>query len=573
MSNSLFKQLGSVVSTTINTEATARQTAVSQLQSNINTEVSARQTADTTLTNAVTILQTNLASEANARQTADNSLTSSVSTLQTELASEVSARQTADTTLTNAINAEVSARQTAITTLQGSVDTLNGDNTVTGSVAKTIEAAISGGSGGTTLTSVGFTYTDYSLSKFIQDVGALITINLSVYFPEITWGSTNTQTYGWLIQRKDGVANGVAQFGLVQGGYRPTANGGCKATVLPFQVNADNTITVGTAATLWTNSLSPNDFSTCSVVTDNKSGSFHYSGNIPWPGSSTNIMNYGTAIINANNTASNIYYGSGADNTVGIHDHNGQYFGLPDSDGSGWLGVNTGFRQSDSKTMIHGLDFRSPSSPSISVQNPGSDASTSPMMQFILQANSTTANTAISGCTHWRQSGPRVWARVFAGNSTNYNDISQISGDWGLSYRSGQFWGVALSTGKVLVYHGNITNLFTAYNSYSDVTSSAGVLPGFSITASPDFGGACIVPDGVDSWLVLNATASVIEKWSINPTTYKWTRKWGTNIVYAGGSAFMKLNILPNNRLLISKRDSSYAMFQAYIITRASLPA
>jgi hypothetical protein len=307
------------------------------------------------------------------------------------------------------------------------------------------------------------------------------------------------------------------------------------------------------------------------MVSDNKSGSFHYSGNIPWPGNGSHVMGYATAILNANNTARHIYQ-SGTDNSQGIHDHNGQYFGLPDSDGSGWLGANTGYSASDSRTRIHGLDFRNPESPSVSVYNPGATTSTSPVMQFLLQANSTTANTAISGVTHWYQSGSQCYARVFSGSSTSYNDVNAGAGGWDNPLSSSQFWGVALSTGAVLVYHGAKTYLYNSYTSYSDVTSTAGTSVGFG--SDPNFGGACIVPDGANSWLIVHPSASflTISKWSINTSTYAWTKSWSKMVGFGGGS-YMKLNLLPNSRIMLSIRTNPYADFYYWIINRTDLPA
>jgi hypothetical protein len=391
-------------------------------------------------------------------------------------------------------------------------------------------------------------------------------VNLAQYFPDVVWPSTNTNTYGWLIQRTFGVAAGVAQFALVQGGYRSTSLGGNSGTVFPFQIAADNSFIAGTPVRMWSNPSSPSDFSTCSLITDNVSGGFHYSGNIPWPGNGSHTMGWGTGLLNANNTAGT-FTNSGTNTTQGIHDHNGQYFGLPDSDGWGWYGCNNGYSQNDGQTRIHAINYLNPNSPSVDIQNPSANTSTSPVMQFILQDTSTTANTAISGSCHYRNGSSQVVARVFSpgGSSQDYNS----SQNWSELYTSGQYYGFALADGRVIVYHGAQTWLYTAFNNRTQVTSGAPF-------ADVDFRGSCIVNDGPNSWLVLSASstqAPFLQKWTINPSTYVWTLNWESeNPMVLGTSAYLKLNKMPNGRLMLGFRDSS-GIFKYWIFNRSQFPA
>ena len=391
-------------------------------------------------------------------------------------------------------------------------------------------------------------------------------INLAQHFTShnINWAGTNTNSYAWLIQRTDDVASGVAQFALIQGGAKFTGDATSGGTILPFQVNADDTITIGTPTKMFTSS-SVSGFSTCSLITDNKSGAFHYSGNIPWTGCTSHVMGHGRGRLSANNTADS-FWDSGTGTSEGIHDHNGQYFGVPDADGSGFRGVNAGYASVDSKTRIHFCDFSNPDSPTITVQNPSANTSTSPIMQLIRRAGSNSSSTAICGVSHWRDSSNYVNARVFAANSNSYTDYNSNK-DWG-EYRSGQFYGIELSNGKTLVYHGGKTFLYTAYNNRTDVTSTAGAAVPFDSNA--DWMGACIIPDGTDSWLMLNSSSSnttTIQKWSINPTTYKWTKIFETAPYVFTGQSFMKLNELPNNRLMLSIRRN-YGIFEYMIVDR-----
>jgi hypothetical protein len=393
-------------------------------------------------------------------------------------------------------------------------------------------------------------------------------IDLSEYFTTINWASTNSQTYGWVVQRIQGVADGVAQFALVQGGQRSTSLGGCQGTVLPFQVLANNTVSIGTPVAMWTNSSSQSDFSTCSLITDNHSGGYHYSGNIPWPGNSSHTMGWGTGLLNANNTASN-FTNSGTTTTQGIHNHNGQYRGVRDSDGWGWRGSNSGYSQSDSQTRIHQIDYTNPNSPSVNVQQPGANTSTSPTMQLLLQDGSTTANTAISGANHWRNSSNQIVARVFEASSNSFSDYNSGQ-DWDVSYRSNNFWGVALSTGAVIVYHGGLTMRYTSAGSR---TSASGSMP----FGSPDWSGGVVINDGPDSWIALSTPSGVaptVQKWTINPSTGAWTMNWETEMpLLFSGQAYMRLHKLPNNRIMFSQRSNPYNVFSYRIYDRSQFPA
>lgn len=402
---------------------------------------------------------------------------------------------------------------------------------------------------------------------------ASFTVDLGAAFPTINWNSTNTQTYGWLVQRTFGVASGVAQFGLVQGGARATSLGGCQGTILPFQVTAANQVVLGTPTVMWTNGSAGNDFSTCSLITDMKSGGFHYSGNIAWPGNGSLTMGWGYGLLNANNTAGT-FFNSGTTTSQGIHDHNGQYLGLVDADGFGWRGCNNGYASSDSLTRIHAINYTNPDSPSIDVQNPSANTSTSPVMSFILQSNSSASNTVVSGACHYRNGSNQIVARVFAGSSMSFTDHN--SGlNWDEAYRSSQFFGVALSTGNVLIYHGSQTWLYTSQSSRTQVTSTAGAAPGFIITDA-SFGGQAILPDGTDSWIMLSGpsvNAPYLEKWSINPTTYTWTRNWRTEMpIQFGTTSYLRLIQLPNNRIMLVYKGSNYRVSEYWIFNRSQFP-
>ena len=403
-----------------------------------------------------------------------------------------------------------------------------------------------------------------------------VTINLVDYFPTINWGATNTQTYGWLIQRTSGVASGVGQFALISGGNRAVASGGCQGTLLPFQVNADGACTVGTATAMWTNTGSAVDFSTCSIMTDNKSGMFHYSGNIPWPGNASHVMGYGWGRLNANNTADS-FGNTGTSNTNGIHDHNGQYRGLPDGDGFGWRGVNTGYASSDSLTRIHQIEFVTDGTFTINVQAPGANTSTSPAMQLYLGPNSTTANTAISGISHWRNSSNQIVARVFAGSSTTYTDYVS-AGDWNIEYQTGGFPGYCLSDGSVLVFHSSAyTYRYTAHNTRTRVYPTNSSLSGLTTLtgataiipiSTPDWTGATTIPDGNNQWLFLDTSGGILKRLYINPTTLVYTITSLGYVVTTGNSSYMKLNELPNNRIMVSMRSSIYNIYQYITFNR-----
>lgn len=137
-------QIGTV-QTAVNNEVTARQSADTTLQSNIDAEASTRAAAITSLQNSLnseissrtsgdTALQTSITNEATTRAAADTAL-------QNSLNSEVSRAQSAESTLTSSISSEATARANADTALSGRLDTLEGADTVTGSVAKALKDA------------------------------------------------------------------------------------------------------------------------------------------------------------------------------------------------------------------------------------------------------------------------------------------------------------------------------------------------------------------------------------------------------------------------------------------------
>lgn len=395
-------------------------------------------------------------------------------------------------------------------------------------------------------------------SVFIESL-ASGTLNLGQYFPTIKWPSTNTNSYGWLMQRTVGVAAGDAQFALVQGGHRDTSNGGCQGTIFPFQIKADNSFVAGTPTAMWTNPSSASDFSTCSFITDNSSGTYHYSGNIPWPGNSGHIMGWGTGRLNANNTAGS-FSNSGTNNTQGLHAHNGQFLGLTDADGDGWRGSNSGYASNTGTTRIHQMEYVGNNLTNMqgatNVQDPGANTSTSPTVQHFMQANSRTNNTALSGVNHWRNSSSNVIARVFDGGSSSNYDFNSGEG-WG-KYSSSIFPMVSLSNGKTIVYHGGITYLYSAYNNRVQITAAK---PPFSNDSA--WHGACTIPQEPDTWLALaspGGSLQQLKKWKINPDTYEWTEilsPAGQQILQVGWQSYQKLNQLPNNRVLYSWRGGN----------------
>jgi hypothetical protein len=398
----------------------------------------------------------------------------------------------------------------------------------------------------------------------------------SVYrsdFPlsDVNWNQANTQSYGWMIQRVQGVAAGVGQFGLVSAAPRSTSLGGMRGVCLPFQVNADNSITNGSPATMYTNSSSPSDFSTCHLVTDNHSGGFYYAGNIPWPGGS-HYSGYGYGLLNADNTAGSFYSVSNGSST-GTHNGNGQILALRDGDGLGWRGGSGGYSNTDSVTRIHQLDFMNPSSPGVNVQNPSANTSTTGIMNLVSGPNNTTYNTAVSGCVHWRNGSNYVVARVFNGSDNGYTDYSSGQ-DWDTAYKSGPHYGVALDDGRVIIYHGSQTWIYSgSAGNRTQVTTNA-VMPWAD---NPWWEVTTTVPDGTNSWIRLSTPSNSIyfmQKWTINPSTFKWTLNWETETPLAyNGQSYMRLNKLPNDRLFVTISGSPNVELKYSIFNRSQFPA
>ncbi len=374
--------------------------------------------------------------------------------------------------------------------------------------------------------------------------------NLDQYFPTINWDSTNTQSYGWVMQRTVGVAAGDAQFALVQGGSRGVSEGGCQATIFPFQIKADNSFVAGTPAAMWTNTTLSQDFSTSQFITDDRSGTFHYSGNIPWPTRTTHFSGFGSGRLNANNTTDS--FQSSSVSGQGIHNGNGQYHGLTDADGEGWRGVIGGYDNSDSKTRILQLEWNANGltnmQGAVNIYNPSADTSTTANGQHFMQANSRTNNTALSGVTHWRNA-TGANARVFNGASSSYTDYASNK-PWNDVYSTTFFPMVSLSNGKTIVYHGGETWLYTNNSTRTQIT--APLPPWITITA---WTGASTIPQEADTWMTTSPTSNIseLQKWKIDPLTYEWTlipHPEGRKLTQVGYGSYQSLHQLPNNRVL-----------------------
>ncbi len=106
--------------------------AINEVNKNADTNAAAIAQEITDRANADKTLQGNIEAEATARAEADE-------TLQKNIDAEKDARINADTALNEAIVAETKEREAADTALQASIDTLNGDETVNGSVANTVK--------------------------------------------------------------------------------------------------------------------------------------------------------------------------------------------------------------------------------------------------------------------------------------------------------------------------------------------------------------------------------------------------------------------------------------------------
>jgi hypothetical protein len=112
MPDSIFKKMGSVIATAVQTEATTRQNADTALQTSLTSETNARQSA---VSAEVAARQTAIASETSARQAAITTLTNTISALD-------SAYKSADATLSASITSEITARTNAVSTLHTSID-------------------------------------------------------------------------------------------------------------------------------------------------------------------------------------------------------------------------------------------------------------------------------------------------------------------------------------------------------------------------------------------------------------------------------------------------------------------
>jgi len=383
------------------------------------------------------------------------------------------------------------------------------------------------------------------LRSFYNIGSTLSTVNYNV-------GNCNTQTYGWLVQRTDGVAAGVAQFGLISGSYN--SSGQLCMICIPFQINVSNIVTIGTVSTLWTNTTSnTSDLSTTKMSSDDKSGRFVYFGNIPFPGYTSHKQGIGYGVLKANNTAIGIGYNTSA--YYDIQYDNGYNKTIPytTAENSGWKGIISGYSQSDSKQRIVKIDWTGSetSAPNLNIDNPNSSTGTSPLGNIITSLNSSLLTSVISGVTHCYNSSSQAFARVYHQNASTYQDYQSSTG-WGY-YSSSAFPIFILEDGRAVVFHnnGNIW-MYSAYNSRVQLNT---FLP---ITLDGSWCGGATIAVGINTWAIMSTTETIpsITFVRFNTATNKfvWGGTYSSGFINSGSYNFLRL--LPNNRVLIGNRSS-----------------
>ena len=274
-------------------------------------------------------------------------------------------------------------------------------------------------------------------------------------------GINNITTYGSVIQRTDNVSDDRCQFAVHHGARN--ASGKTISCITPFQIMNDNTVILGTATALWSNTSGTVDFSTHSTVTDDKSGKFIYYGNIPFPNNASHVRGVGYGILNANNTASNGGYNTSS--SIGLYQHNGKYNSVPLAT-SGWkgcvAGANIGYTN---KGMITLIDYTN-NTPTLTLNNPSGYDNTGWHANMICSEGVTLSTSVISGICLVKAGTTQIRARVFHSNGSS-------SADWVYAGTANIAIRVfVLADGRaVSVDYDNGVYLHTAYNTRTKIES------------------------------------------------------------------------------------------------------
>ena len=337
----------------------------------------------------------------------------------------------------NSAGVGINSTGTSIATNVNTLNFVGAGNTFSyDSLTNTVDISIASGGGGSS--SGGYTVTDYQT------------------FSSSGWN--NSSTYSSSFRTDGGLKNN--KFFSLRGEYKGSSGGQTRLKIDSFSVNTTTgAIEYITSNAPWVNN-SYGGWSTTFWISPDGSGAFFYGGNIPWPGYSGHYQGYGYGHVNSSGS----YTGGSYSKTDGDHGYNGMITALP-STGNQFI-LSGGYYQHWSYRATSRASYWNGSSWSIgSMNNLGSDTSTTYSGTFISSPNYTASGNDLVSAMWWRSSSTNYYLRTVAanGNQTNVGGFS----DWDSNAVFYQ-----MDDGSVIMYS-NVGNYkFTDYSNKSSISGT-----------------------------------------------------------------------------------------------------
>lgn len=354
--------------------------------------------------------------------------------------------------------------------------------------------------------------TDVALAKIdekIATVGGTATFNLEVVDTKLlklntmsdSYAPRGNSTYRSMFKVNERV------FAMATLLYSGTSSNYTEATITPFFVNEDGTISESTPKQVFGNT-SGRGISTTQFFSVEGTGKLFAYGNNCYPGQSSHKFGYFYGRVDESGNVAN----TGSATNSDYHIANGQYGGMGDGDGNGFYAVGASYSSSNSKARHVRINYDG-NTPSLGVINPSSNTSTCYASHIIPQKG--VSNTNIVGIVHFRTNSSSYKERAY-NSSGSYSDYTIPTWD-------SEMVGFVLSTGAVLnVTRGNSGYRACVYGSYNSRT----VINDFELDSNYFYcywSRADITNVGNDIWLAYNYQAKMVFSFHIDPNSYKVT--------------------------------------------------
>ena len=362
------------------------------------------------------------------------------------------------------------------------------------------EITAGGGGGGTT-------YADDLLLDFksfnMQDESKYLTdMNLDAYMQPFRVRGLDTAT--------------EAFFGLNLATRQGSSTGNMSHTAVLFSVNqTTGAITKKGSASLYNTSINY-DYSTFVATSDEWSGRYTYSGNIPRSGSSGHQYGYNQGLVNWNGSSVTV---------TGTNTYNASYYpGGNHRETSAYVAPS---ERRYGGAATHILPMYNTSSRAIPIQHrynySTSSISAAVSHGTVISASTiTSTNYTVRHFWQWDVTNEPYYD-YFHSMPEGLYARTRSNGSWslfqsgGLSDQSSVFH---LSNGNIIVYYSGSAYMVTSGGSKTTLTASGTINAGADLARYSSYGNCTAVMNvGEDEWLVAGIGGGWFWKFTINPTT------------------------------------------------------